>query len=150
MIAAYGDSEAGHLVAAMDVAADEVSSYGVLSPLSENGPLVKARGMVEKPAPEDAPSRTAVVGRYVLDGAIFDHLETQTPGAGGEIQLTDAIAAGVAEIGLAGFRFSGTRFDCGSKQGMLAAKLHLARQDPDFDEVIDDLVTERQSAIAAE
>jgi UTP--glucose-1-phosphate uridylyltransferase len=72
-----------------------------------------------------------VVGRYLLDGSIFDDLETQTPGAGGEIQLTDAIARGGERIGLVGFRYSGRRFDCGSKTGMLAATLELASRDPD-------------------
>lgn len=149
MIAAYEMCGAGHLVASMDVPKSDVSSYGILSVIDEDGPFRKASGIVEKPRPEDAPSATAVVGRYVLDASIFEDLSTQAPGAGGEIQLTDAIAAGISEIGLSGFCFSGTRFDCGSKQGMLAAKLHLAAQDPDFDHVIDEVVMKRRPPNAA-
>lgn len=135
MIAAYDPARAGHLIATMDVEPHETSSYGVLSVRDRCGAMAFADGIVEKPAPEVAPSRTAVVGRYILDPAIFARLAEQPAGAGGEIQLTDVIAHGVASIGLAGFGFSGTRFDCGSKAGMLRATLHRARQDPQFDAV---------------
>ena len=136
MIAGY---TGGHMVATMTVAPDEVSKYGILSVKGRHGPVLRASGMVEKPAPEAAPSREAVVGRYILDAAIFDALATQSPGAGGEIQLTDAIARGADSLGLSGFRFSGQRFDCGSKAGMLRATLHLAESDPDCAEVLADL-----------
>ncbi|WP_439154414.1 UTP--glucose-1-phosphate uridylyltransferase [Yoonia sp.] len=149
MIAAYPTCDSGHLVAAMDVPRDEVSSYGVLSVLSRAGRMIKANGMVEKPSPEKSPSTLAVVGRYILDGSIFDALARQAPGVGGEIQLTDAIAAGIAESGLSGFEFSGQRFDCGSKQGMLAAELHLAGQDPAFDAVLDRFFRTQSSPTAA-
>ncbi|MCT4684225.1 MAG: UTP--glucose-1-phosphate uridylyltransferase [Roseicyclus sp.] len=139
MVDAYGTTGAGHMVATMSVPRDEVSKYGILDGAETSGRITRARGMVEKPAPEAAPSREAVVGRYVLDASIFEALATQTPGAGGEIQLTDAIARGASEAGLAGFRFSGTRFDCGSKAGMLRATLHLAAQDPDYAEVLAEL-----------
>ena len=132
MIAAYEAGAAGHMVATMQVTPDTVSRYGVLEPLSETDRLVHARGMVEKPAPEDAPSMHAVVGRYILDAAIFETLATQQPGAGGEIQLTDAIARDAGSVGLAGFAFSGRRFDCGSKQGMLEATLAQAASHPDL------------------
>ncbi len=149
MIDAYADCRAGHMVATMDVARDEVSSYGILRVASRDGRFAHADGIVEKPEPADAPSTTAVVGRYVLDPAIFDALAHQTPGAGGEIQLTDAIARGIADIGLAGFRFAGTRFDCGSKRGMLAAQLYNAAQDPQFDGVIADFLATLRPAGAA-
>lgn len=136
MIEAYADAPAGHMVATMQVTPETVSRYGVLDPISQDGPLVHARGMVEKPKPEDAPSLNAVVGRYVLDAAIFDTLASQTPGAGGEIQLTDAIARDAARLGLAGFGFSGRRFDCGSKQGMLEATLARASQHPELSGVL--------------
>lgn len=136
MVESYAKAGAGHMVATMDVAPEETKSYGILDVTQRDGDLVRARGMVEKPDPAEAPSRSAVVGRYVLDPSIFEALETQTPGAGGEIQLTDAIARGVGEVGLAGFRFSGTRFDCGSKAGMLRATLHLALQDPELSDVV--------------
>lgn len=137
MIEAYDPSRAGHLVAVMDVPADQTSAYGILDIDARDGKLSMARGMVEKPKPEDAPSRTAVVGRYVLDPAIFKALETQEPGAGNEIQLTDAMAKGIGTLGLAGFHFSGTRFDCGSKVGMLTAKMYLARQKPEYRELFE-------------
>jgi UTP--glucose-1-phosphate uridylyltransferase len=136
MTAAYGMAGVGHLVATMEVARDQTEKYGILDVTSTEGRIFRAKGMVEKPAPENAPSRQAVVGRYILDASIFDALETQEPGAGGEIQLTDAIARGIDSVGLAGFGFSGTRFDCGSKAGMLRATLHLAQSDPDYSEVL--------------
>jgi len=136
MIAAWRET-GGHLVAAMEVSRDATASYGVLDPLERNGRLTRARGMVEKPAPDAAPSTLAVVGRYVLDGSIFDDLAAQGPGAGGEIQLTDAIAAGIGRVGLAGFEFSGQRFDCGSRAGMLAATLHVAMRDDGCREVLE-------------
>ena len=136
MVAGY---QGGHMVATMQVDRDEVSKYGILSVTGRDGATLHADGMVEKPKPADAPSRDAVVGRYILDAAIFDALATQTPGAGGEIQLTDAIARGADRLGLSGFRFSGQRFDCGSKAGMLRATLHLAAQDADCAAVLDEL-----------
>lgn len=149
MIDAYNQTDAGHMVATMPVAPEETKKYGILSVTSQDGNLLSASGMVEKPAPEDAPSREAVVGRYILDGSIFDTLETQTPGAGGEIQLTDAIAASTPSLGLSGLRFSGTRFDCGSKAGMLRATLHLAIDDPEYAEVLAEIVDMQSPSRAA-
>lgn len=130
MIDAY---DGGHFVAAMTVAKQDVSKYGVLDVTGQEGRVTRAGGMVEKPPADKAPSRKAVIGRYVLDPSIFEALASQTPGAGGEIQLTDAIARSGA---ISGFRFSGERFDCGSKAGMLEATLHLASQDSELAEVI--------------
>ncbi|WP_241524094.1 UTP--glucose-1-phosphate uridylyltransferase [Oceaniglobus indicus] len=149
MIAAYDPSVAGHLVATMEVAREETKSYGVLDVADTVGDLLHARGIVEKPDPKVAPSCFAVVGRYILDPAIFARLAHQTPGAGGEIQLTDAIAHDIGTVGLAGFGFAGTRFDCGSKAGMLRATLHLAMQDPEFDDVLAEIAP-RPLAMAAE
>lgn len=138
MATAYARAGAGHMVATMTVAPEVTKSYGILSVNKTEGSVVRAGGMVEKPEPKDAPSREAVVGRYILDASIFEDLERQGPGAGGEIQLTDAIARGIDRLGLAGFRFSGQRFDCGAKSGMLRATLHLAASDPEFSEVLDE------------
>lgn len=134
MVEAY---DGGHMVATMTVAPEDVSKYGVLAVTGHEGRITRAHGMVEKPAASEAPSRKAVIGRYVLDADIFDALETQAPGAGGEIQLTDAIAKRALERPISGFGFSGTRFDCGSKSGMLEATLHLAEQDPELGGVLD-------------
>ena len=93
--------------------------------------------MVEKPKPAEAPSNLAVVGRYVLPGRIFELLERTTPGAGGEIQLTDAIEALLKEQGkVLAWRFEGTRFDCGNKAGLVRATMHMALQDPSLAPVV--------------
>ncbi|KMK67471.1 UTP--glucose-1-phosphate uridylyltransferase [Puniceibacterium sp. IMCC21224] len=136
MIAAYTQGGAGHMVATMQVAPEAVKNYGVLSVTGRDGNVLWADGMVEKPEPADAPSRQAVVGRYVLDGSIFDDLRGLPAGTGGEIQLTDAISKGTPRVGLSGFRFSGTRFDCGSKEGMLRAILAYAGQRTEFNDVL--------------
>lgn len=149
MTDAYRRMEAGHMVATMTVAPEDTRKYGILSVTSKAGRMLRADGMVEKPEPAEAPSRDAVVGRYVLDGSIFEDLATQKPGAGGEIQLTDAIARGAARVGLAGFRFSGTRFDCGSKAGMLRATLCLAAEDPEYADVLAEFMDDGVPAQAA-
>jgi UTP-glucose-1-phosphate uridylyltransferase len=133
----------------MPVAAEETHKYGILSVTSREGALLKADGMVEKPKAQDAPSQEAVVGRYVLDASIFDMLATQPPGAGNEIQLTDAINTGAGTVGLSGLRFSGRRFDCGAKAGMLRAVLHIASQDPEYDDVLDEFITTTDPSLAA-
>jgi UTP-glucose-1-phosphate uridylyltransferase len=149
MIEAYQRVTAGHMVATMQVALEETRKYGILDVTGQQGKLVTACGMVEKPEPQDAPSREAVVGRYILDASIFTALETQPPGAGGEIQLTDAISGAAPSVGLSGLRFSGCRFDCGSKAGMLRATLHLAADDPEMAEVIAELIDGFDAARAA-
>ncbi|MEL7280468.1 MAG: UTP--glucose-1-phosphate uridylyltransferase [Pseudomonadota bacterium] len=132
LVDAYEETGCGHMVATMTVAREETSRYGVLSITQSDKAVLHADAIVEKPAPDIAPSCEAVVGRYVLSPQIFETLRSQTPGAGGEIQLTDAIARDIGDIGLAGFRFSGQRFDCGSKAGMLQATLHLAMRSPEY------------------
>jgi UTP--glucose-1-phosphate uridylyltransferase len=141
MIAAYDPARAGHLVAVMDVPRERTSDYGVLDIRARQGRLAFARAMVEKPEPQRAPSTTAVVGRYILDPCIFDALRQTGAGAGGEIQLTDAIAHCIPEVGLAGYHFSGTRFDCGSKLGMMEAALYQARQRPEFASLFEGFAT---------
>jgi len=96
--------------------------------------------VVEKPKPAVAPSNLAIVGRYVLPGRIFDLLESTKPGAGGEIQLTDAIASLLAEQRVLAYRFEGTRFDCGSKLGLVKATLHFAMQDPTLADAVREYV----------
>jgi UTP--glucose-1-phosphate uridylyltransferase len=116
----------GHMVATMDVPRVDTSKYGVLDIDHENGRISHARGLVEKPRADIAPSTKAVVGRYILDSAIFDRLNNLGPGAGGELQLTDAINADVASVGVTGYRFEGERFDCGSVQGFVQATVAFA------------------------
>lgn len=121
----------GHMVATMQVAPDQTGSYGVIDPETSVGRVIKARGMVEKPSPEKAPSTQAVVGRYILEPSIFDRLAHIGPGAGGELQLTDAICADIGATPVAGYQFEGERFDCGSVQGFVqaTAAFALARAD---------------------
>lgn len=141
----------GHMVATMDVPLHATSAYGVLDVVSETGRIAKARGMVEKPRPEVAPSTKAVIGRYILQPEIFDRLDTLGPGAGGEMQLTDAINADVDQIGVSGYRFAGERFDCGSIQGFVQATAAVALSRPDLaDEFATFLSRDQtQSALAA-
>ena len=131
MMEAYNET-GGSMVAAMEVEPSRTSSYGILDTSKEDGNLVKLKGMVEKPAPEDAPSNLAVIGRYILTPTVLQNLNALEPGAGGEIQLTDAIAQEIRESrDVYGCRFRGERFDCGSKAGFLQATLAfgLARED---------------------
>jgi UTP--glucose-1-phosphate uridylyltransferase len=113
----------------MEVPAGQEHMYGVVAG-EQRGGVVRVSHMVEKPAPGTAPSRLAIVGRYVLPGRIFELLENTTPGAGGEIQLTDAIEMLLSEQPVLAYRFEGTRFDCGNKLGLVKATLHMALQDP--------------------
>jgi UTP--glucose-1-phosphate uridylyltransferase len=128
----------GNLVATMEVPRAHVSRYGILDAARDNGigrsRLMAAKGLVEKPKPEDAPSRLAVIGRYILDPRVLERLGRQGAGAGGEIQLTDAIANCLDEVPLRGFRFAGRRFDCGDKLGFFEANLAFALARPDFGE----------------
>ncbi|MEM9970630.1 MAG: sugar phosphate nucleotidyltransferase [Pseudomonadota bacterium] len=127
----------GHRIATMPVIRAHVSRYGILSARHTVGPLIPANGIVEKPAPEEAPSTLAVVGRYILDADIFDALAATPPGAGGEIQLTDAIAATSRSVGLNGVMFTGRRFDCGCKEGLLEATMARAALDPAYAHIVD-------------
>jgi UTP--glucose-1-phosphate uridylyltransferase len=131
MVEAYAET-GGNMVAAMEVAPESASSYGVLDVANDMGALVKVRGMVEKPPVDQAPSNLAVIGRYILSPNVLCNLNKIKSGAGGEIQLTDAIAAEIEQDrGVFGYRFRGQRFDCGSKSGFLQATVAfgLARDD---------------------
>lgn len=126
------ENTGGNIVAAMEVAPSKASAYGLLDIKEDMGSLVSVKGMVEKPKPEDAPSNLAVIGRYILTPQILKNLDTQERGAGGEIQLTDAIAKEIENSdNVYGFRFDGRRYDCGSKAGFLQATVAfgLARGD---------------------
>ena len=125
----------GAIVAAMEVPRASVKSYGVLDPVADHGRMVEMRGMVEKPDPDAAPSTLAVIGRYILPCSVMDNLSQMKRGAGGEIQLTDAIAEEITAGRKAyGFRFEGRRFDCGSKAGYLQATVAFALARPDLSE----------------
>ncbi len=108
-----------------EIARDQTGSYGIVSPERPGAELSAIRAIVEKPAPAQAPSTLAVVGRYVLTPGVFGKLAGVKPGRGGEIQLTDAIAALLAEEKVMAYRFAGRRYDCGSKLGYLQATVEL-------------------------
>jgi UTP--glucose-1-phosphate uridylyltransferase len=118
----------GSVLAVEDVPREDTSRYGIVSAERIDDRTSRISHIVEKPEPEDAPSTLAVLGRYVLEPAIFEHLRTIPRGSGGEIQLTDAIACMLADGTTFAYRYSGRRFDCGSKQGFLDATVHFARK----------------------
>ena len=120
----------GSVVALAEVAQAETSRYGIAAVAGEEEGAVALTGMVEKPAPADAPSRLAIIGRYVLQPGIFARLAAQAPGAGGEIQLTDAMAALAEQEPFHGVRFAGRRFDCGTPGGLLQASVACALERP--------------------
>ena len=131
MVEAYEEA-GGNMVAAMEVPADMAEKYGILDVQEDKGNLVEVKGMVEKPKRGTAPSNLAVIGRYILTPQILKNLNKMKSGAGGEIQLTDAIAQEIGgNDGVYGLRFGGQRFDCGSKAGFLQATVAfgLARDD---------------------
>ena len=117
------------VIAVEEVPRDQTDKYGIVDATAINERAAKINLVVEKPKPDVAPSNLAIVGRYVLPPRIFGLLESTKPGAGGEIQLTDAIDALLAEQRVLAYRFDGTRFDCGSKLGLVKATLHFAMQD---------------------
>ncbi|MBS1302173.1 sugar phosphate nucleotidyltransferase [Loktanella sp. SALINAS62] len=121
MVAAYDPVRAGLMVAAMEVSKEDIHKYGAFNSTGRDGKRLPSSGLVEKPAPHDAPSLFGAVGRYILPHNIFDELARTKPGSGGEIQLTDAIAAMTPDVGLEGFIFDGRRFDCGHHDGLLEA-----------------------------
>ena len=121
----------GNTVAVMDVPRDQTDRYGILDTPNADDRLADIQGLVEKPAPADAPSTLSIIGRYVLDGAIFGHLDRHEKGAGGEIQLTDAMAKLIGTGPFHGLRFEGERYDCGTKDGWLAANIAFSLARPD-------------------
>jgi UTP--glucose-1-phosphate uridylyltransferase len=120
----------GNVVAVETVSREETSRYGIVDVAGESGAVAPVQAIVEKPDPDRAPSTLAVIGRYILQPEVFEALEDQKPGAGGEIQLTDAIAATLGKVPLHAVRFEGQRFDCGNKLGFVEANVAfaLARQ----------------------
>lgn len=118
----------GSVVAVQDVALEDTKKYGIVSVDDAACPVSRVRGIVEKPDPAAAPSRLAVIGRYVFEPEIFDYLAVQQAGVGGEIQLTDAISASLAQVPTYACRYQGHRYDCGSKQGYIDATVSFARK----------------------
>ncbi len=116
----------GNVVAVMDVPREQTKSYGIAAVKNERNGLAEITGMVEKPRPEEAPSTLALIGRYVLLPEVFDHLDNHETGAGGEIQLTDAMAKMIGSSPFHALRYAGRRYDCGSRLGFLEANVAIS------------------------
>jgi len=150
MVEAYAQT-GGNIVAAMEVPMEKTASYGVLDVEQDMGAVVAVKGMVEKPKPGEAPSNLAVIGRYILSPKVMRNLDKVKPGAGGEIQLTDAIAMEAETPGTVfGFRFRGLRYDCGTKAGFLQATVAFGLSRPDlrdeFSAYLNDMVALQKAA----
>ncbi len=126
----------GNIISVLEVPHQDVSSYGVIAPGAANGAVTEVLGLVEKPKVEDAPSNLIVSGRYILQPEVMQILEGQEKGAGGEIQLTDAMAQLIGQQPFNAVTFDGNRYDCGSKVGYIEANLAVALQRPDMAEQI--------------
>jgi len=125
----------GNMLAIMDINKKDVSSYGIITPgkiLKNN--LTEILGLVEKPSIENAPSKMAVVGRYIIEPSIFNELEKQNRGSSNEIQLTDAIAKRIGKSDCLGYKFKEERFDCGSKLGFVQANIKLSIERPELNQ----------------
>jgi UTP--glucose-1-phosphate uridylyltransferase len=131
MVEAY-EQVGGNLISVLEVPMEQVSSYGVIDPGEAKGALTEVRGLVEKPPVAEAPSNKIVSGRYILQPEVMRVLENQGKGAGGEIQLTDAMAKMIGTQPFHAVTFDGNRYDCGSKVGFVEATLAIALQRPDM------------------
>jgi UTP--glucose-1-phosphate uridylyltransferase len=144
MVEAY-EAVGGNLVAAIEVPDSETHKYGVIDPGASDGRLTEIRGMVEKPAPGTAPSNLMLPGRYILQPEVMRALDAQEPGAGGEIQLTDAMARLIGQQPFHAYRFEGERYDCGSAAGFVIANLAMALQRDDVGPAVREFLSSSSS-----
>jgi UTP--glucose-1-phosphate uridylyltransferase len=135
MVAAY-EKTGGNIICAQEVPDDMMHMYGVITPGTRDGALTEVKGLVEKPAAGTSPSNLAVIGRYILQPEVMRILETQGKGAGGEIQLTDAMARMIGDQPFHGLTFQGKRYDCGDKAGYMTANLAVALTRPEIAETV--------------
>jgi UTP--glucose-1-phosphate uridylyltransferase len=126
----------GNVVAVAEVPWDQTSRYGILQTGRDDGRLVEVKGLVEKPAPKDAPSNLSVIGRYILMPEVIKYLAMMERGAGGEVQLTDGMARLIGDQPFHGLRYAGRRFDCGDKVGFLEAQIAFALKRPDLADAV--------------
>ncbi|MDO8604972.1 MAG: UTP--glucose-1-phosphate uridylyltransferase GalU [Phaeospirillum sp.] len=146
-MAAVHTEVGGHVVAVSDVPREHTKRYGILDVEFDNGRLAKAKGLVEKPDPEVAPSTLSIIGRYILHPAVFEVLDKKEKGAGGEIQLTDAISQTIGMVPFHGLRYDGQRFDCGDKIGWMEANLAFALARDDTAEAARELIQRFAAAL---
>ena len=142
MVDAYA-TLGGNIVCAQEVPADKTASYGIITPGARDGDATEVRGLVEKPAPADAPSRLGVVGRYILQPQVMDLLGAGERGAGGEIQLTDAMAKLIGTQPFHALTVDAVRHDCGDKAGFVLANLAIALDRPDLAPAIEEFLANR-------
>ena len=135
------DCVGGNIVAALEVLEDETHKYGVIDPGATDGRLIEIRGMVEKPAPGTAPSNLMLPGRYILQPEVMRALDAQETGAGGEIQLTDAMAKLIGQQPFHAYKFEGQRYDCGSAAGFVIANLAVALQRKDVAPAVNEAIS---------
>jgi UTP--glucose-1-phosphate uridylyltransferase len=126
----------GNVVAVTEVPMDQTNRYGILKIGKDDGRLVEVKGLVEKPAPKDAPSNLSIIGRYVLMPEVIQYLARMERGAGNEVQLTDGMACLIGEQPFHGLRYEGRRFDCGDKVGFLEAQIAFALKRPDLTDAV--------------
>jgi UTP--glucose-1-phosphate uridylyltransferase len=139
MVETYNE-RGGNVVAVKDVPREDTSKYGILDIDHDDGSTVSIKGLVEKPKPEDAPSTLSIIGRYILQPEVFEHLAAFERGAGNEIQLTDAMAKLLGRQPFNGLRFKGDHFDCGSRLGFIEANLVYGMNDPEIGQNVRDIV----------
>jgi UTP--glucose-1-phosphate uridylyltransferase len=145
MVEAY-EKVGGNLVAALEVPASETHKYGVVDPGASDGRLIEVRGLVEKPPQGSAPSNLMLPGRYILQPEVMRALDAQEQGAGGEIQLTDAMAKLIGKQPFHAFRFEGERYDCGSAEGFVIANIAMALQRGDVGPGVRDFLSSLRGA----
>ena len=139
MVDVYGET-GGSVVAVVDVPREHTDRYGILDVNHDDGRLASVKGLVEKPAPADAPSTLSIIGRYILQPNVFRWLDRQEKGEGGEIQLTDAMASTLEDGPFHGMRFEGRRFDCGNKIGFVEATLAFALSRPEMAPAVREII----------
>lgn len=139
MIEVY-NQRGGNVVAVKDVPREETNKYGIIDIEADDGKTVSIKGLVEKPKPEDAPSTLSIIGRYILQPDVFKPLDAFETGAGGEIQLTDAMAKLLGHHPFTALRFDGNHFDCGSRLGFIEANLAIGMADPDIGDNVKALI----------
>jgi len=144
MVEAY-DKVGGNVVAALEVPDGETHKYGVIDPGARDGRLTEIRGLVEKPAPGSAPSNLMLPGRYILQPEVMRALDAQEKGAGGEIQLTDAMAKVIGRQSFHGYQFEGERYDCGSATGFVIANLAMALERSDTGPAVREFISSRSA-----
>ncbi len=139
MVDVYNET-GGNLIAVEDVPLEETENYGIVDPGEESGKTIAIKGLVEKPKPEDAPSTLSVIGRYILQPEIFNHLSAFETGAGGEIQLTDAMAKLIGTQPFNAMRFKGKSYDSGSRLGFITANVVYGLDDPDIGKDVENML----------